>query len=614
MIDREDILVPARPRVKLAGAIALVVGFLLAGGIFELEYLKRIVPGFVPMNPMTAAGFLLAAVSIAACFDRARRTKELARINATLRKGRDELEERVRKRTASLVESEGRLQAILDNTTAVVFLKDREGRYLLVNKQFEKLFGCSHEALQGKTAYDLFSKEIADRSWANDLKVLEKGVPLEFDEVAEHRDGPHTYISMKFPLLDAAGKPCAVCAISTDITERVRAEKALNEAKEEADQANRAKSEFLSRMSHELRTPLNAILGFAQLLQMDELTADQQEGVAHITRGGRHLLEVINEVLDLACIEAGRMSLSLEPVEVSEALQETIALLRPLAADRDVQLVTPLVCNSYVLADRQRLKQVLINLISNAIKYNRQGGAVRLACECDRDRVRISIEDTGVGIRPDQLQQLFTPFERLDAEHGAIEGTGLGLAVAKRLVEAMKGAIGVESAISKGSTFWINLPLTEAPLVRSKPADDILEASTAGSGEPSNVLHIEDNLSSFRLVERVLLCRPEIELFAARGGIEGLNIARERVPDLILLDLNLPQMDGYEVLEHLKSDQRCANIPVIIITADATRRQEDRFLAAGAIEYLTKPLNIKKFLEILDRTLAGRVRHSHMTS
>ena len=384
---------------------------------------------------------------------------------------------------------------------------------------------------------------------------------------------------------------------------------AVSRAKEEADRANRAKSEFLSRMSHELRTPMNAILGFAQLLELDELTPDQHEGVSHIIRGGRHLLDLINEVLDLSRIEAGRILLSPEPVEISEALREALDFLQPLAAKHEVTLNAAPACGYYVTADRQRLRQVLINLISNAIKYNRPRGWVTVGCQENDERGRILVSDTGLGISSQRMEQLFTPFERLGAEHSTVEGTGLGLALAKRLVEEMEGTVGVESMPDQGSTFWVELPLTKSPLRTSKSADETLESQPADSQEKYSVLYVEDNLSNLRLIERVLLQRPSIELLVARDGAEGLELAQANGPDLVLLDLNLPEIDGHEVLKRLQDDPRTLGIPVVVITADATSRQKDRLLRSGATDYLTKPLNIRIFLEVLDRVLdVGQAR------
>jgi PAS domain S-box-containing protein len=501
------------------------------------------------------------------------------------------------------------LDSIVENIPDMIFVKEaKELRFVRLNKAGQELLALAKDQVLGKTAYDLFPKKQADCFTEEDRLVLEKGQPVDIaEEEIATRNGRRLLHTKKIPILNEKGEPAYLLGVSTDITEQVRGEKALKQAKEEADRANRAKSEFLSRMSHELRTPMNAILGFAQLLEMDELSAEQEEGVSHIIRGGRHLLDLINEILDLSRIEAGRMSLSSEPVEVSEVLRETIELVGPLAAGREVRLITPAGCDHYVLADRQRLKQVLINLVSNSIKYNRPGGLVTLTCDVEGHRVRISVIDTGIGIPAERLAELFTPFERLGAERSDIEGTGLGLAVSKGLVEAMEGAMGVESGIGQGTTFWIEFPLTESPLVSAQVAEEEVEIPSASSGEKHRVLYIEDNLSNLRLIERVLLRRPAIELLAARTGVQGLEVAGQHFPDLILLDLNLPDIDGREVLQRLKTDPRCSAIPVVVLSADAIRGQRDRLLRAGAVEYLTKPLNVKKFLQVLDQTLDGAV-------
>jgi signal transduction histidine kinase len=278
--------------------------------------------------------------------------------------------------------------------------------------------------------------------------------------------------------------------VAHDITERTRVTRALKLAEQEANRANAAKSEFLSRMSHELRTPMNAILGFAQLLEFDDLTADQRDGVAHILRGGRHLLELINEVLDISRIEAGELSLSTEPVEVTSALQETLDLVQPLAAARNVRLISLPCTSRYVMADRQRLKQVLINLVSNAIKYNRLEGSVTITCEASENHARIAITDTGIGIPAERIEQLFTPFQRLGAEHSAIEGTGLGLTVAKRLVEAMAGTIGVESTPGQGTTFWVEFLLTDSALaIAELPHEDASPGSSSFRADAKSSLY-----------------------------------------------------------------------------------------------------------------------------
>ena len=389
--------------------------------------------------------------------------------------------------------------------------------------------------------------------------------------------------------------------LQQEIAERRRAE-------EEADRANRAKSDFLSRMSHELRTPLNGILGFAQLLQMESLPADQEESVTHILKAGRHLLGLINEVLDISRIEAGRLQLSLEPVPVGDTLRGAVDLVRPLAAQRDIELAAEVADDHWhVLADRQRLQQVLLNLLSNAVKYNRTRGAVAVSCE-ERSggRLRMLVTDTGHGISPDKLERLFTPFDRLGAEGTGIEGTGLGLALSRHLVEVMGGTLDVTSQVGVGSTFAVEFPLTAAPADALKlPAASPTVQAERGEGRMV-VLYIEDNVSNLRLVEQVLGRRPQTTLLSAMQGQLGLDLAREHRPDLILLDLHLPDVPGDEVLRRLREGPQTRGIPVVILSADATPGQVERLLAAGAQAYLTKPLDVRQLLALVDQRMSQK--------
>jgi CheY-like chemotaxis protein/nitrogen-specific signal transduction histidine kinase len=392
------------------------------------------------------------------------------------------------------------------------------------------------------------------------------------------------------------------------MAERRRAEEAIGQAKEEAERASRAKSEFLSRMSHELRTPLNAILGFGQVLEMDQLGPEQGESVTYILRAGRHLLGLIDEVLDIARIEAGRLSLSLEPVHVKVVLDEARSLIRPLAAERNVQLQVdvPEASDLYVLADRQRLKQVLLNLLSNAVKYGHEGGTITLALEeAPANRLRFKVSDTGLGIPPEKVERLFTPFERLGVEESGIEGTGLGLALSKGLMEAMGGTMGVESAVGRGTTFWIELAKAESPEAESVRIAEGAPA-TAVLRKGATVLYVEDNLSNVKLIERVLARRPSVKLLPAMQGRLALDLAREHRPDLILLDLHLPDIPGDEVLRRLQEDPRTQQIPVVVISADASEGRIKRLLTAGAREYLTKPIDVRELLRVLDETLKER--------
>ena len=385
----------------------------------------------------------------------------------------------------------------------------------------------------------------------------------------------------------------------------------LANAIEEARNANQAKSAFLSSMSHELRTPLNAILGFAQILTSDTLpsTLEQKKEFAnHILKSGRHLLTLINEILDLAKVESGTVTLSMEPVALSDTLLECRTMVEPIAASRGVRVLFPDVAGAVVLADRTRLKQVMLNLLSNAVKYNRESGAVVVTCEQTApSRLRLSVQDTGQGLSAEQVASLFQPFNRLGQEGGAQEGTGIGLVVTKRLVELMGGQIGVSSSPGVGSVFWIELAST-APLASALP-EGVQEAHAAAApapveGEPHLLLYVEDNPANLRLIEEIVRFRADLRLLSAPDGHLGLQLARAHRPEVILMDLNLPGMSGIEVLRQLRTDPETAAIPVIALTANAMPRDIERGRAAGFHRYLTKPIDIDKFTEAIDSTLA----------
>jgi signal transduction histidine kinase/CheY-like chemotaxis protein len=384
----------------------------------------------------------------------------------------------------------------------------------------------------------------------------------------------------------------------------------LGQAIEEARRANQAKSAFLSSMSHELRTPLNAILGFAQILGSDALPAtpgQKKEFANHIVKSGRHLLTLINEILDLAKVESGTVALAMEPVALSDMLAECQAMIAPLASGRGVRLLFPDTCDTVVLADRTRIKQVLLNLLSNAVKYNHDGGSVTLECGPGAPgRLRLAVRDTGPGLRQDQLDKLFQPFNRLGQENGAQEGTGIGLVLTRRLVELMGGTIAVSSSPGVGSVFSVELqagaPLAAGP---AGPAA-ALEPAPPGAAltEQHLLLYIEDNPVNLALVEEIVRFRPGLRLLAARDGAPGLALARRHLPDIVLLDLNLPGMSGLDVLRELRRDPRTARIPVIALTANAMPDDVERALAAGFFRYLTKPIDIARFNDAIDSVLA----------
>ncbi|MBA3471219.1 MAG: response regulator [Herpetosiphonaceae bacterium] len=401
------------------------------------------------------------------------------------------------------------------------------------------------------------------------------------------------------PLANGVERLGAVIVFN-DTTRQTQIDQSLREAKKAAEDSNLAKSEFLSHMSHELRTPLNAVLGFAQVLQMDQLNPDQHASLQHILNGGHHLLTLINEVLDFARIEAGHLSLSLEPILLRSVVLETVDTIRLLAAARTITIRTDI--DSFddlmVSADRQRLRQILLNILANAVKYNRESGRIDISCQMvDPTRLKILIADTGIGIAIVNAPKLFTPFARLGAEQSDIEGSGLGLALSKLLVEAMHGTIGHTSVVGEGSTFWLELPVSvehrQPPRLAHLPALPLIQSIE----RIIPVLLIEDNAPNQRLIERLL--NPGFQVTVATQGQAGLDLALQQRPALILLDLHLPDMHGAEVLHQLQATPATEHIPVVIITADATAHQAERLLADGARAYLTKPFDVSAFLAIV---------------
>jgi PAS domain S-box-containing protein len=513
-------------------------------------------------------------------------------------------DEAAKVKQAELRRSEMFLDSIIENIPNMVFVKDATDlRFVRFNRAGEELIGQSRDALIGKSDHDLFPPDQAEAFVRADRDVLDHGVLRDIaEESIDTHQGTRTLHTRKIPIAGDDGEPAYLLGISEDITDRRSSDDALRAAKEEAEAANRAKSEFLSRMSHELRTPLNSILGFAQLLELDALDESQVEAVAQILKGGRHLLELINEVLDISRIEAGSMTLSLEPVALDLIIRECLDLVRPQAQARGIDLINADGRHRHVHADRQRLRQVLLNLLSNAVKFNRERGTITVSCDHEADRARVNVTDTGPGIRPELIDRLFVPFDRLEADTTEVQGTGLGLALSLRLVEAMGGSIEVDSTPGDGSTFSFSLPVgppeAAADDERRRPPVSRPDEATSAT-----VLYIEDNLANLRLVERVLDRRPGIRLVSALQGSLGLELAAQHHPDLILLDVHLPDIGGDLVLQRLKADPATAGIPVIVVSADATVRQTRRFRQLGADAYLAKPLDIAELLSLLDARL-----------
>jgi PAS domain S-box-containing protein len=489
-----------------------------------------------------------------------------------------------------------------------------DGKFVDVNNAFLKLFGYTREEVIGNTSKQL--NMFGDNRLRDEILIrLSQGEPVrEIETPMLTKTG-----ELKIGLLSAdqvmVGETRCMLTVNVDITDRKKMEEQLKFAQEEANRANLAKSEFLSRMSHELRTPMNSILGFAQLLEMGELNSGQMKGVKHILNSGKHLLDLINEVLEISRIEAGKMSLSPEPIQVSSIIHEMMEIVWPLIKERQltVDLTGSNMNQLYILADRQRLKQVLLNLINNAIKYNKTGGSIKidssLMPENERgfSSVRISITDTGIGILPEKISLLFNPFERIGAEQSATEGTGLGLAVVKKLVDAMNGTVGVESRLGEGSTFWIELPFTKSQLNQFDSSENYNDFDNSLFNRAGTILYIEDNVSNIELVEQIIFAHcNNIRLISNMNGNETVSMAMKYHPDLILLDLNLPDMHGSEVLEQLRSNENTGKIPVVIISADATPQQLEKLKKKGADYYLTKPLDVKELLKMISKTIRNQ--------
>jgi PAS domain S-box-containing protein len=652
--------------------------------------------------------------------------------------GRDVTERR--ENDEVLRQDEARLQAILDYSPSSIYVKDLQGRYLIVNRQWSRITGIPVAAAVGATDAEIWPSDAGSMAEQERI-LLDAGVPQVSDEQIHTRMGARHFRISRFPLFDEGGAAYAIGAIATDITARTAAEttlagrerllatvlqaspdiitllkadasveqvsgadsatlgahyadvaerdlvarvhpddmadvvaafarmvegktssvqvrfrvehtdghwvtldtrgqvvsdengafagavivsrdmtarivseQRLRDAREAAERASRTKSEFLSRMSHELRTPLNSVLGFAQLLQMDELPDEQSEAVDHILRAGRHLLDLIDEVLDIARIESGHLELMMTAVPVAGIVNDAVELTRLMADDAGISVRVTIDPDRDVVirADRQRLLQVLLNLLSNAVKYNRPGGQVDVSChESGPGRVRLVVTDTGQGISTEDDARVFTPFDRLGAEQSGIEGTGVGLALSQHLVQRMGGQIGFESVPNVGSTFFVELATaTEAP-------DDLPESGAAlgwSEGDAGadmvgsfRVLLMEDDMANLDLVERVLSRRPGIELLAAvRGGL-GIELARKHRPDLILVDLHLPDMPGTAVLDRLAEDPTTAAIPVAVVGSDAAAQEVRQLLGRGVVGFLTKPFDVRALLSLVDAVRSARV-------
>ncbi|MCX6220844.1 MAG: ATP-binding protein [Bacteroidia bacterium] len=503
------------------------------------------------------------------------------------------------------------LQSTALNAAAnAILITHRDGHIEWVNPAFTKLTGYRLEEVTGAYPRSLKSGKHDAVFYKNLWDTILAGEIWQGEIINKRKDGSEYTEEMTItPVKAQTGEIIHFIAIKHEITERKKIEEELSKAKAEAEQANLAKSEFLSRMSHELRTPMNSILGFAQLLEMGELNPGQQKGVHHIMRSGKHLLDLINEVLDISRIEAGQLSLSLEPIQIKGVINEMTDLVSRQADEREIKIELVYSENNYLFlrSDKQRLKQILLNLINNAIKYNRSGGSIFLETmvmpknEAGVTPVRILVRDTGLGIAEEDLPKLFNPFERIGAEKSETEGSGLGLSVIKKLTEAMGGKVGVESVMGEGSTFWVELPMSDEPSERDKTRSKMKKPGHRLEDKTGTILYIEDNISNIELVEEIIASqRLGLTLITSPNGRMALPLAITNKPNLILLDLNLPDIHGSKVLQLLQSDENTSNIPVVVISADAMPQQIAQLMASGAKRYIIKPIDLNLLLKIID--------------
>ena len=506
-------------------------------------------------------------------------------------------------------------RSLFESNIDALITTDPSGIITDVNKQMEGLTGCTRDELIGAPIKTYFTDPGKAEAGIN--LVLNDNTITNYDLTVRDRTGVETTVSLNATTFyDRNRKLQGVFAAARDVTERNRLYQALEEKNVEldnarllAEKANLAKSDFLSSMSHELRSPLNAILGFAQLMEtsLPSPTQIQGENIAQILKAGWHLLKLINEILDLAVIESGKVSLSPESISLSEVMAECHSMMEPEAQLNNIRMTFPMIGKPiYVKADRTRLKQIIINLLSNAIKYNKENGTVVIDCAVSTPgRIRISVTDSGVGITPDKLSQLFQPFNRLGQENSSVSGTGIGLVVTKRLAELMDAVLGVESTVGVGSVFWCDLVIAQAPqlIINNGEIKEFTQQKISGENDAAHVrtlLYVEDNPANLELVEQLVGRQSDIRMISAVNGIQAIEIVHSARPDLILMDINLPGISGIDVMKILHENPATAHIPIVALSANAMPRDIKKGLDAGFYRYLTKPIKVKELMETLN--------------
>jgi PAS domain S-box-containing protein len=525
---------------------------------------------------------------------------------------RQQAEERLR-----WTEESFRLMVESVSDCAIVML-DPEGRVVSWNSGAQRIKGYTAEEIVGQHCSRFYTCEEVDRGAPQrDLDVVRANGRFEDEGWRMRKDGSTFLASVVCTAIrDQAGNLRGFAQLTRDLTERKTVEAELTSAKSAAEKANLARSDFLSSMSHELRTPLNAVLGFAQLMESDVPAPSpaQSESIAQILQAGWYLTELINQILDLAMLESGRLSWSLTPASLIDVMADCRTMIEPQAQKSGIRVTFPKLTSArFIKADRTGVKQVLINLLSNAIRYNHVGGSVVIECgpAITPHCVRISVKDSGAGLSAEKLAQLFQPFNRLSQEPGSEDGTGIGLVVTKRLVELMGGAIGVESTIGEGSVFWIELIEVAAPhALVDADLQAPVEPPVPESTPPRTLLYIEDNPANLQLVEQIVARRPDVRLLSARNAAAGIALARSSLPDVILMDINLPGMSGIKAMQILRADTATAHIPVVALSASAIPRDIECGLEAGFFRYLTKPIKVREFMDTLDIALESAVATS----
>ena len=537
-------------------------------------------------------------------------TGRARRIEAAVRDRTAALESEVREREqaqAALRESEQRFRNILNTVPIGVIYTDLNGHVKQTNPRFRELVGYTEGELRSMSSVQYTHADDLAADAELTRQLLSGEIPMaRRQKRLVTKDGRTLWVQSTSTLLkDASGRPRRVVGVVEDISEHLRLQEAEN-ARELAEAANRAKSDFLSRMSHELRTPLNAMLGFAQLLELDQrhpLAENQKPWVGQIQQAGWHLLEMINDVLDLSRIESGNLRLQAEPLDLGEAISASVAMVNADAQRRALSISVNLAPDANtLLGDATRVKQILTNLLSNAVKYNKEGGRIQITSRTTSlDTAEVTVSDSGIGMTPQQLAELFQPFNRLGRERSALQGTGIGLVISKRLAELMGGTLRARSAVGEGTSFTLSLPRLADPDTIPSDLQPIAEA------EPEYheriVLYVEDNETNVEVMRGILAQRPQVRLEVCTTGAHGLARIRDLQPDLVLLDMHLPDMHGLQLLRELRGDLLIAGIPVVVVSADALASQIDAALQAGATNYLTKPVGVSEVLAVVDELL-----------